>query len=122
MASKNKKKGDRTKKQNWFSLKVGSNVVDWRNELDAIIEKQKSNKPEIIYNDFVILMKETFKIPDKDMPPKDEIKKKINIIKAKFRKESICVVWWLIPSLLFIKIWNNMVTIFFFSFFSVIDL
>ncbi len=37
-------------------------------------------------------MKETFKIPDKDMPPKDGAKKKINVIKVKYRKESTCVV------------------------------
>ena len=38
------------------------------------------------------LMKETFKIQDKDMPPKDEVKKKINVIKAKYRKEVMRVV------------------------------
>ena len=71
---------------------VGSNVIDWRNELDSIVQNQKTDKPEKIYNDFVTLMRETFKIQDKDMPPKDEVKKKINVIKAKYRKEAMRVV------------------------------
>ena len=93
LASKDKKKGKRTKKHKTdFSLRVGSNMVYWRNELDTIAQKQKTNKPEMIYNNFVTLMKETFKIPDKDMPPRDEVKKNINVIKAKCRKDSMCVV------------------------------
>ena len=67
LASKDKKKGKKTKKHKTnFSLMVGSNVVDWRNELDTIVQNQKNNKPEKIYNNFATLMKETFKIQDKD--------------------------------------------------------
>ena len=35
---------------------------------------------------------ETFKIPDDNMPPKEEVKKKINVMNAKYKKEAMCVV------------------------------
>ena len=65
--------------------------MNWIQLFKTKQNKTEQNKTEKIYNYFVTLMKETFKIQDKDMPLKDEVKKKINVIKAKYIK-AMCVV------------------------------
>ena len=73
-------------------IKETNESIDWLSLLDEIVSKNISGKPEEIYTNFTHLMTTGYPISLEDLPLKSIVKKKINYLKQKYKKEAMNVI------------------------------
>ena len=73
-------------------VKETNDLIDWLSDLDEIVSKNISGKPEEIYTNFTLLMTTRYPISLEDLPVKSIIKKKITYLKQKYKKEAMNVI------------------------------
>ena len=81
---RNKRK---TNEDNSIYVEMAEVAIDWANTLEEIMSTNRTEKPEIIYNDFVMLI--THNIPFDDLPSKENVKQKILYFKQKYKKMAV---------------------------------
>ena len=81
------------KKENFiFVENANGTAIDWTNSLEEIVSTNRTEKPEVIYNEFVTLMTNTHTVPFDNLPSKEDVKKKISYFKQRQKKVAMNVV------------------------------
>ena len=73
-------------------VEMAEAAINWANSLKKIVSNNRTEKPEIIYKDFVTSMTNTHKVPFDDLPSKENVKQKISYFKQKYKKMAMIVV------------------------------